>query len=79
MIIFLSDLHINFNPNLWPRHCKQGTEGFNREDPENIWKRVEEDERFQKLQPLVMTCICYSEKFSEYIYIEPKLVTHVEH
>jgi len=29
----------------------------------------------QKVQPLVMTCIVSSERFSAYEYVEPKLLT----
>ena len=60
MIIFVSDLHINFNSN---------------EDPESIWDRVERKDRAKKIDTLVMKCIVNSPRFSEYEYVEPKLLT----
>jgi hypothetical protein len=45
------------------------------EELESIWKRVEEKEKFEKIHPLVMTCVVNSERFSEYVYVEPKLLT----
>ena len=68
----IDDRQQNFDPGLWPPHCKKGFE----DNPYDYypWVHLAED-RKTEFRALLMTCLDNSPRYSSYEYNEPKLLT----